>query len=142
MVLPVGEDAAAGREHRAALGPAQGEDEASDARVRRGREQLGRLHARGQGALQVLHQVLDGHADVRAVAHDQRVGRRSEEAVGGRGDGGFGPVYLDFYGVRRHRRGIGLRTAGFIQHLLEKDFEEFFESQLHLETKRELAGAV
>lgn len=129
MVLPVGEHAASGGERRAGLGLAQGEHEAADARVRTRREQLGRLGPRRQRALQVLHQVPDGHSDVGAVAHHQSVDRQALQAVVGR------TARRRATGGVSARRGVRPRRAVFIQHALEKVFEEIFEAQLHLEAR-------
>ena len=115
MLLPVHEDAACAGEHGPALAPAQGEREASDARVGTGREQVVHLHPGGQSALQVVDEVPDGHADVGAVAHHQSVDRGALEAVvgpageggGDRGGGG------GFRGGRGGRGGNGLFGLAF-----------------------------
>lgn len=81
MMLPVGEDAAGGRQNRARLGFPQSEHEAADARVRAAAEQLGHFHPCGQRAIQVLHDVPDGYVDVGAVANPQNVDRHPVETV-------------------------------------------------------------
>lgn len=129
VVLPVGENAAGSREHRPWMGPAQTEHKAADSRVGAGWEQMRHLHACRQFTLQILHKVPDDHADVSAVAHHQDVNRDCVEAVVGWAVGGSRSL-CSWGGVRRW-------WSVLIQHVVKKDFEEFFESQLHLKSGRQ-----
>lgn len=81
MILPVGEDAASSREHRARLALCQGENEAADACVWNRRGEAGNLRPIRKGALHILDKVPYGGTHVSAVAHHQSVDRHAVEAV-------------------------------------------------------------
>lgn len=144
MILPVGEDAARGWEDRAGVGPVQSENEATNACVWTGWKQLRHPHSLRQRALQVLHEVLDGYSDVSPVAHSQNVDRHSLETVVSWRTQSWGSscsVVRRIFSFWWYSRSVWSWPTVFVQYLLVKDFEEFFESQPHLEAKWQWTGA-
>lgn len=137
VMSPVGENAVSGQQNRAGLGSPQREHKAADARVGAAAEQVGQLHPCGQRAVQVLHEVPDGHVDVGAVANHQGVDGHPAEAVVS------WPAELQPWWVSVPA-GAALevwlhlcRHTVLLQHLPEEDFEELLKSQPHLKIKQQ-----
>lgn len=133
MVLSVGEHAVSTRQDWAWLRQAQGENEAADARVWTGCEQLRHLGPWRQRALKVLYEVPNGYADVGAMAHDEHMNVHSLKTVISRADRSV--VWDSRYcctGSVSGGKGVRSRPAVLVWNLLKKYFEESLETLLHL----------
>lgn len=131
VVLSVCENTASSREDWPRLRLFQSQDNTGDACVWTRWEELRHLYPFGQRTLQVLYHVFNGYTNISSVAHHQSMNWDTLKAVTGKP-------------IRNCNNSVLWRfcthflswPAMNIQHVHEKNFEEFFKTCFYLENKQ------